>query len=375
MVPAALTVLSNNVDGLRVYVSGTLLEEWEILLEAQQEEAQADREINGPGRARSPLPPLYGAESVVLNHGSRGYRWLVESADYGAQFQRPKRDGEDRGNFLPAAFVRISAAALWRVGWREAIEELRRWILRLFEPGAIVRVSRLDICLDYQGFSIADIPNSHFVTRADTITRTTETGSDELRQLAAGRSTNVRATIYRKDKELAVSGKQWMQDIWRRRSSGAYREGERVDRLEFQLGSDFLREKGIDTLDDVLHRLGEVWSYCLDWFSLRVPSPADSNRSRWAVHGVWEGFRAFLCGNAPHPADKPKRSEQVAYRVKRHEAAILGHLFTLLLLHDGVDMSRQFDQVLWRFQQQGRDVGKVLDERSRRLPGLRGAAL
>jgi hypothetical protein len=319
------------------------------------------------------LPPLFGEEAVILSFGQKGYRWLVESADYGVRFQRPKRDGQERGNFLPAALLRVSAAALWRVGWREVIAEIQRWVPVVFESGYRVVPSRLDICADYQGFDVGAVPNQHFVTKADTIRRETETASDELRQLSAGKSNKVRATIYRKDKEIGVSGKEWMRRIWR--DSGAYTEAARVDRMEFQLGSEFLREKGIDSLDDVLARMAEIWSYCLDWFSLRVPSETDSNRSRWEVHGVWRGFRAFLCGEVPHPATKPKRSEQVAYRVLRHEAAVVGHVLSLMHLHGEVDMSRQVEKALWRFGQQGRDLAKLLDERSRRLPGLRGAAL
>ncbi len=368
-----MKILCNSVDGLALYVDGVIAEDWEVLLDVQLEEALADKEINGPGRARSPLPPLFGDEAVVLNFGRRGYRWIVESADYGVQFQRPKRDGQERGNFLPAALLRVSAAALWRVGWREVIADVQRWAALVFESGYKLVPSRIDICADYQGFDVSEVPQWQFVTRADTIRIETEAATGEFRQLSAGRSNKVRGTIYRKTKELASSGKEWMRPIWR--ASGAYTEAVTVDRLEFQLGSEFLRERGFDTLDDVLARMGELWSYCLDWFSLRVPNDVDTNRSRWDVHPVWRAFRASLCGAVPHPGSKPKRQEQIAYRVLRHERAIIGHTLTLMHLHGETELSRQLDKAVWHFQQGGRDVVRLLDERARRLPGLHGVAV
>ncbi len=372
-IPEDLRVLASNIDGLTIYVEGDICESLEMELDLSLEQAVADKVISGEGRAHSPLPPLFGDGAVVLDHGASGYRWLVESADYKLRIQRPKRDGHARGNFLPRTILRVSALALWRLGGSECIRELSRWAALVYEPGYKLVPSNVHLCVDYQGYDVSQHPNSHFVTRADTIKRENHATTDALIQLSAGRSNKTRATIYDKSKEITKSGKEWMIPIWEH--SGAYRHGETVWRLENQFGSETLRDKGINTLDDLEGKLVDLWSYGLDWFSLRVPGEDDSNRSRWDVHPVWRGLRATLCGKVPYQVKRPKRHEQVVNKVRRHERAIIGHVLTLMHLYGETDLPRQLEKTATHFELEGRDLAKLLDIRAKRLPGLHAAAV
>jgi hypothetical protein len=346
------------------------------LLSDRRLQAKADKELGGVGLAAALLPPLYDADAVVKSYGAGGYAWLLESEDYDGKIMR--RSGLKEGfNPMPAAFFTVRQAALWRCGWREALRELGSWLLDLFEEGAIIRLSRLDGCVDFQGFDPNPVPNTQYVTRADTIRREDESGTGELRQLSAGKSNHLRASLYHKSKDVARKGKDWQREIWQR--SGAYDPEQKVWRLEFQAGSEFLRERGIDSLEDAITKWAELWAYFLGWFSLRSPNPDDSNRSRWGEHEVWRGLRMFLCSAAPPVAPRVRQVEQVSMRVKRAEDATVGHLTSYMLLHADDDPERALGRLMraWKRRREpfGDTIAGRLDRKRLTMVGLEGAAL
>jgi hypothetical protein len=372
----SLSPLLAGVDGIRVYVSGQIRTDVEELLNGQRQLAQLDKDIGGVGLASSLLPPLYEADSVVRAYGAGGYAWLLDSEDYEAKIARRRlvKEGFDP---LPAGFFTVKQAALWRVGWREALGQLATWLADLFEEGAIVRPSRLDISTDFQGHDPSPVPNTHYVTKADLIGRLDETGSGRLRQLSAGRSNHVRVSLYDKSKDIAAKGKDWQRQLWER--TGAYDPQLPVWRLEYQMGSEFLRERGINTLEDVGHKLPALWSYCLGWFSMRSPNPDDSNRSRWSEHEVWRGLRLWLCSAEPPIMPRVKQAEQVSQRVRRSEDASMGHLTSLMLLHGDTDPQRAFDRLRRSWERRREPFGDGVAARLQRkrlsMVGLEGAAM
>jgi hypothetical protein len=372
----SLMPLTAGVDGVRVYVSGQVRTDVEELLNGQRQAAEIDKLAGGFGLALSLLPPLYDAESVLKSYGAGGYAWLLDSEDYEGKIAR-RRSVKEGFDPLPAAFFTVKQAALWRVGWRDALRQLATWILGLFEDGAMIRPSRLDVCIDFQGHDPSPVPNTHYVTKADTIRREDESGSGYLRQLSAGRSNHVRVSLYRKSKDVATKGKDWQLRIWER--TGAYDRQLDVWRLEYQMGSEFLRERGINTLDDVIKQWAALWSYCLGWFSMRVPNPEDSNRSRWLEHEVWRGLRMWLCQGQPAIAPRVKHAEQVSQRVKRSEDASMGHLTSLMLLHGDTDPQRTFERLRrsWERRREpfGDSVAVRLQKKRLSMVGLEGAAI
>ncbi len=278
---------------------------------------------------------------------------------------------------MPAAFIEVHQAALWREGFREVCAEIKAWVGDLFDEDVVIRVSRLDVCCDMQGWEASGVPNTHYVTRADTIKREDETASGDLRQLSAGRSNHIRVSLYNKSKDVASKGKDWQIALWRR--SGGYDATQKVYRLEYQMGSEFLRERAVDTLDDCIKKLPALWAYALGWFSLRVPSADDTNRSRWMESPVWLGLRLFLTGGEGPVAPRVTQQEQVVMRVKRSEDAAIGHLTSLMWLHGDKDLERAFDRMRrnWgkRREPFGDSIAARIEKKSLTMIGLGGAAL
>ncbi len=372
----SLMPLTAGVDGLRVYVSGEVRSDVEELLNGQRQAAEIDKLGGGVGLAFSLLPPLYDAESVVKSYGAGGYAWLLDSADYEGKIAR-RRSVKEGFDPLPVAFFTVKQAALWRVGWRDALRQFLAWVVELFEDGAMVRPSRLDICIDFQGHDPSPVPNTQYVTKADTIRREDESGSGYLRQLSAGRSNHVRISLYRKSKDVATKGKDWQLRIWER--TGAYDRELDVWRLEYQMGSEFLRERGINTLDDVIRQWAALWSYCLGWFSMRSPNLDDSNRSRWSEHEVWRGLRLWLCQGERAIAPRVKHAEQVSQRVKRSEDATVGHLTSLMHLHGDTDPLRAYERLMRSWERRREPFGDSIPVRLQKkrlsMVGLEGAAM
>ena len=72
----------------------------------------------------------------------------------------------------------------------------------------------------------------------------------------------------------------------------------RVWRVEYQLRRKLLKQFGIETLQDLIMKSPDVWSYLTeDWFSVREPSLTDSTRSRWPLSSYWKtvhySFKSF----------------------------------------------------------------------------------
>ncbi len=369
-------LISSGLDTLRVYVVGEVGLDVQSLLDDRRLQALADKEAGGVGLATTLLPALCGGDSVIKSYGAGGYAFLLESESFDGKIMR-RRKLTEGFNPMPAAFFTLRQSALWRVGWREAVVELEEWIRGLFEEDAIIRVSRADICVDFQGLDLAAIDlKKDFVTRADTVTTQYETGSGQLRQFSAGKSNHLRASLYNKGKDVDTKGKTWQRLIW---DKSGYDAAARVDRLEFQCGSEFLRERSIDTLDDLRRKLPGLWSYCLTWCSLRVGSSADSNRSRWEEHQVWYGLRMALTGMAEALQPRVTQAEQVTRRVERAESALVGHLVAYMVLHGEEDADRAAGQVLRAWKRRREVFGDGIESRIERkkllMPGLYMAAV
>ncbi len=372
----SFNLLTSGVDGLRVYVSGDVRLDVQELLEDRRLQALADKEAGGVGLATTLLPVLCGGDSVIKSYGAGGYAFLLDSEAFDGKIMR-RRKLTEGFNPMPAAFFTLHQSALWRVGWREAIAELNVWIRELFEDDAIIRVSRVDICADFQGFDPNTIDHKRaFVTRADTTTSTYETGSGDLRQFAAGKSNHLRSSLYNKGKDVDTKGKTWQRVAW---AKAGYDPDAPVWRQEYQCGSDLLRERGIDDLDDLRRKLPGLWSYCLSWCSLRVPDQADSNRSRWEEHEVWYGLRLALTGMAEALQPRVTHAEQVSMRVERAENALVGHLLAHMLLHAEDDPERALGKVYRAWKRRREAFGDGIEVRMERkrllMPGLFGAAL
>jgi hypothetical protein len=278
-------VLNQSLDTLVLNYYGALCPNVAECLAMAKEDAQSSY----AGEAASPLPPFDGVTPRMQDSGVKYYEWRLLSRDVTVTIAKPSRSRR------PSAVVRVSSECLHRLGYEAAARLAAAYLLSLFVGHARVQVSAAHACADYQGYVPKLADRRGLVKRARKVRDYLAADNDGLewygfedepQSFAAGRSTDIRVSGYDKTKEIKSSGKEWFKDIWARHEG--YDAASPVWRNEFQWGRTFLKEMGIETVEDLLAGLGGLWAYSMGWFSFRTVNPTDMrNRSRWAVAPWW----------------------------------------------------------------------------------------
>jgi hypothetical protein len=193
---------------------------------------------------------------------------------------------------LPPISVQPRAAFIHSVGVTEAIE----WFASVLElvVGLVTwKASRVDLFMDSHGWDLDAEDRGRFVCRGTQ--RVTYEDDDDLTGLRFGTGKPVMARIYDKTVESELKGTDWWPAKW----GESYRPGERVLRVEFQVGRELIRQVGLSSPDEVLRELPRIWAYLTDeWLTFREAS-ADSTRSRWPLAPEWASVQqAALRGDA-----------------------------------------------------------------------------
>ena len=73
--------------------------------------------------------------------------------------------------------------------------------------------------------------------------------------------------------------------------------------MEFQTEKQTLKELGIISLFDLLHKQAALWHYLTcDWLRLSIPNLSDTKRDRWPNHPLWNA----IAGIYALPLDQPR---------------------------------------------------------------------
>lgn len=179
---------------------------------------------------------------------------------------------------LPTAIVELRALFLWGKGYSEAGSDGSLVLQALTGIPDRANITRLDVCLDFQGWVPPAAALDQFVYRCrqDVTYRSNRTftgfefGKGELR-----------ARLYDKTTEIADTDKsKWVPALWA--SSGRYDASLPVWRLEYQLrregltgfaipGVEGSKRWVLETWERGQHHLGDLWGYCTQkWLSLRA---------------------------------------------------------------------------------------------------------
>jgi hypothetical protein len=188
---------------------------------------------------------------------------------------------------LPTVRVQPRAWFLHAVGVREGL----RWFMELLESllGPISwKASRVDLFMDSHGWGLKAEDRGRFVCRAgQRVTYEDDKSLSGLR-FGSGKSASVMARIYDKTEECRNKGTDWWPAKW----GELYQPGERVLRVEFQLGRELIRQTGLSTPAHVLEQLPSLWAYLTEeWLTFRIPT-GDSTRSRWPLAPEWQDVQA-----------------------------------------------------------------------------------
>jgi hypothetical protein len=321
---SGVMVLQQGIDTLLFSVYGNLRPEYLEVLNAGKLAAQ--QSATGDWAASS-LPVFDGVAPLVHASGVKYYDWLCRSQDVSVTIRKPGKSP------MPAAIVRVSAETLWRMGGggMVAAESAQHWLRPIFEDDDVYRVVVKDVHLatDFQGWrpEITDLAyNGPIVKRADGLDP--HLGErNELETIAAGRSKELRVSLYNKGLQAKKTGRCWVFDLWD--ATGRYDPTRDTWRNEFQFGRAFLHERGIETLDQLRDQLGALWQYGMGWFSFRTPNPADAaHPHRWPVAPHWAALTPWALAEA---VELP-RVKVVRPKYRRLASGLAGYLTSTMAI-------------------------------------------
>jgi hypothetical protein len=332
-----LRVIYHGLDAFVLNVVGSVRWDFITLMPMAQEEA---KELDG--LALAPLPPFLGEGLMMRAYGGGTFKFLMGNGDVTVKVRKA-----DHSANMAAAQVEVTAACLHRLGGVEAVRAVRDWC-RSWAGHSVLQVSEIDLAVDVQGWhpTFADFYGQKaFVCP---VSRPALIPYDEdhigyVRFGTGGASGSrsgqapIQVTMYDKTEEIRVHDKGWFVPLWSR--SPLYVPDERVTRVECRYRREWLKERRLDTIEQVLAKLNSIWCEGLEWCRYCVPVPAryndageemDPHRSTWEVREEWCLLRGVSWA---HDAREPlERIDQVRPRLERTLAALGGYMVTVQAL-------------------------------------------
>lgn len=261
----SIVVLRQGIDTLEASIGGRLDEHSASVLERWKARAQ---ELETPQHA-----PLGGLDFAVQPQGAKPYAYKLAGDEASIKLGRSKK--------APAASIRLSALGLALYDPAVLYERICTLAVGFLDCEGERKLSRIDVCADFQGFDLADLGGARFVCRADY--RPIYPNAEHPETYMFGKSPLV-VRVYNKTRELAVSGKTWMHALWQQHPD--YDPSIEVWRFEVQISRETLRELDFDTPRLGIARAADLLKFGLGWASLRVPKGRSSDR--WPLHPAWE---------------------------------------------------------------------------------------
>ncbi|MDP2157030.1 MAG: hypothetical protein Q8K68_04910 [Nitrospirota bacterium] len=222
---------------------------------------------------------LAGERFLVKAHGSGIYSYIVYNARFNIRITPSLK--------IPYfVYATIRSITLHELGCEKSVEALYEIVKELSQNENITsKISRLDVCTDFQGWAPRYKDIDKFVCKANLDGARRNCGKLGTFEFGKG---NMMARLYNKTEEIKVSKKEWFMPIWQQ--SEAYDQALPVWRLEYQLRRPTLKELGIDSVEDSLSRLKGIWQYGMGWLELKKPSK-NQQRTRWPLDKKWVQLR------------------------------------------------------------------------------------
>jgi len=296
--------LASGVDAL--YLSGPGYLSMGFLARLEEHRLWADRVSMAVPFELGPL--TFG----LAPHGWGKYRYCLDHESGRIGFTSSRR--------LPALRIQPRAECLQARGPGGTVTHFEELLGPLVENLAF-SVARIDLFCDLEHLELCAEDRPGFVCRANACT------TYEAERVCTGfafgsrRTQHISARLYDKTAEMDVKGTDWWEAVWAER----HLVGQRVWRIEFEIGRSALSDLELSRPDDVLTAVPSLWRYCAsEWLTLRRPT-VDSNRSRWPLDERW---RAVQSASLVHGATELRfiRGHKRAQTLRRLIPALVGYL-------------------------------------------------
>ena len=194
----------------------------------------------------------------------------------------------------------LSAAYLWATEIGDALTQVYAFLTGLLGREPFLQVSEAHLCVDVAGWELAVGDAAAFVTRGHRRGLRLEDEDESPPALQINLNGRRCGTldfskgaahsccIYDKTKEITVSRKDWMHEVWR---SNGWDGESRVTRVEFRYKRECLREMGVEEAYAFLDQLPSLWAYSTkQWLRHTLPTN-DRNKARWTTSPLWEAVQ------------------------------------------------------------------------------------
>jgi hypothetical protein len=267
-----------------------------------------------------PTPWQFAGEALFIKpHGAgRQWRWILHSPSIHVDV------GLGRLTHIVAK-ARLSSAFLWEHEIGTALTLLYGFLADFLQVPFMLQVSEVHLCVDIAGWDLSLDDLSAFITRSRSkgLRLGSEAADAELdasleakgpfiaprdvrvqfagRRLATldfSKGAPHACCLYDKSAEIAVSHKDWMQEVWK---SNGWDGESRVARIEFRYKRECLREMHVEEAYAFLDQISSLWAYSTkQWLRHTVPN-GDPNRARWPLSPLWKLVQqaSFFCDGTP----------------------------------------------------------------------------
>ena len=134
--------------------------------------------------------------------------------------------------------------------------------------------------------------------------------SNRTQTLTIGKKDNLQVQLYNKSDEITEkSQKTWMYKLWKQVGLDTPENGD-VWRIELRYGRNYLKERGIDTFEQLEQSRESLLSEALKTRRL-TDKTRDKNRRRWPVHPMWHQA-IDMAGNSSVMLNLRNHQEQAA---------------------------------------------------------------
>jgi hypothetical protein len=235
-----------------------------------------------------------GERLFIKPHGAgKQWRWILHSPSIHLDVGLGKHT-------QIGAKARLSAAYLWATEIGDALTQVYAFLTSMLGNEPLLQVSEAHLCVDVAGWELAVGDAAAFVTRGHRRGLRLEDEDEtpwELQINLNGRRCGTldfskggahSCCIYDKTKEITVSRKDWMREVW---GSNGWDGGSRVTRVEFRYKRECLREMGVEEAYAFLDQVPSLWAYSTkQWLRHTLPT-TDRNKARWPTSPLWEAVQ------------------------------------------------------------------------------------
>lgn len=219
----------------------------------------------------------------VKDKGSSFFNYVLEDNAFRIQLSRP-------GKAVPMAYVKLSSEYLTHKTPEDAESALYALLSQLGRIDSAAHVSRIDLFCDFVSQQNMEGWNREaWVTHAGSVN--SYSTDNQFTGWAIGLGGVIAGRLYNKLLEIIKSNKGYLIPLW---AQAGWSSDEPIWRLEFEFKRQFLTQKSLVRLDEVLNNLNGLWSYATtEWLKLTIRNPDDETRSRWPIHPMWASLAAL----------------------------------------------------------------------------------